>query len=143
LAAGTNKNLAKEVKFETEKKLLLGQYDFFTQKTNTISLSDLSWHFLSSKRNQIKPSSLKRYQNYFDKFISYIEKFFPGPSLNVATIKTIYVEECFNYFLESEITNGKKWEPKTVNGIRTILIQLFEYGIRQNYLSKNPVNTKR
>jgi len=56
----------------------------------------------------------------------------------VNEIKTNYIEESFNYFLENEITNKKNWEPKTVNGLRTILIQLFNYGIKQGYLTHNP-----
>jgi len=67
-----------------------------------------------------------------------MDQFFPTPSLNVNDIKTNYIEECFNYFLENEITNKKSWEPKTVNGLRTILIQLFNYGIKQGYLFYNP-----
>jgi len=141
---GTNKKRAEELFRETEAKLYLGQFDLLTQPDNIISLKDLCHNFLSSKRNQIRPSSLKRYQNYLDKYVEYMEKFFPGPSLNVATIKTNYIEEGFNYFLENEITNGKKWEPKTVNGLRTILAQLFNYGIKEGYLSNNPVKgTKR
>lgn len=93
--------------------------------------------FLSSKRNHLRPSSLKRYQNYLDKYLEILKKLFPGSAENIAEIKTSYSEEIFNYLLENEITNGKKWEPKTVNGLRTILIQLFGYAIKHGYLTSN------
>jgi len=143
-AAGTNKKTALEICQNVQARLSLGRFDIYTHSENTISLKDLSQNFLSSKRNHIRPSSLKRYQNYLDKFIEYMEKFFPGPSLNVREIKANYIDESFNYFLENEITNKKNWEPKTVNGLRTILIQLFNYGVKQDYLSSNPAkDTKR
>jgi integrase len=73
-----------------------------------------------------------------------MNKYFPGPSININDIKTNYIDESFNYFLENEITNNKRWEPKTVNGLRAILIQFFNYGIKQNYLSSNPAkDTKK
>lgn len=68
-----------------------------------------------------------------------MKKFFPGPSQNVSDIRINYIEESFNYFLENEITNKKHWESKTVNGLRSILFQLFNYGIKQSYLLTNPV----
>jgi len=141
---GTNKKTALEICQNVQAKFLLGQFDIYTQPENTISLKDLSKNFLSSKRNHIRASSLKRYQNYLDKFVEYMEQYFPAPSLNIREIKTNYIEECFNFFLENEITNKKNWEPKTVNGLRTILIQLFNYGIKQDYLSANPAkDTKK
>jgi len=135
---GTNKKTALEICQNVQAKLSLGQFDIYTQPENTISLKDLSKNFLSSKRNHIRPSSIKRYQNYLDKFVEYMEKYFPAPLLNIREIKTNYIDESFNYFLENETTNKKKWEPKTVNGLRAILIQLFNYGIKQDYLSSNP-----
>ena len=136
-AVGTNKKTALEICQNVQAKLSLGQLDIYSHSEKTISLKDLSKNFLSSKRNHIRPSSLKRYQNYLDKFVEYMEKYFPAPLLNIREIKTNYIDESFNYFLENEITNKKKWEPKTVNGLRAILIQLFNYGIKQSYLSSN------
>lgn len=66
-----------------------------------------------------------------------MEKYFPAPSLNIKEIKNQYIEKSFYYFLEKEVTNGKKWQPKTVNGLRTILIQLFDYAIKHGYLLTN------
>jgi len=141
---GTNKKTALEICQNVQAKLSLGQFDIYTQPENTISLIDLIKNFLSSKRNHLRASSLKRYQNYLDKFVEYMGKYFPAPLLNIREIKTNYIDESFNYFLENEITNKKKWEPKTVNGLRAILIQLFNYGIKQGYLSSNPAkDTKR
>lgn len=136
--AGTNKNAAMEKQLQTLLELSLGHFNIASAANKIISLEELVKNFLSSKRNHIRPSSLKRYQNYLDKFIGYMNKFFPGPSLNVNEIKVNYIDESFNYFLENEITNKKNWETKTVNGLRTILIQLFNYGIKQGYLSTNP-----
>ena len=138
-AVGTNKKTALEICQNVQAKLSLGQFDIKTQAQNIISLKGITLNFLSSKRNHIRHSSLKRYQNYLDKFVEYMEQYFPAPSLNIREIKTNYIDESFNYFLENEITNKKKWEPKTVNGLRAILIQLFNYGIKQDYLSTNPV----
>ncbi len=136
---GTNKKKAEDIHRETEAKIYLGQFNLLTQTDKIISLKDLSRNFLTSKRNHLRSTSLKRYQNYLDKFLEYMDKFFPSPSLNIKEIKTQYIEESFNYFLENKITNNKKWEPKTVNGLRTILIQLFNYSIKQSYISVNPV----
>jgi integrase len=135
---GTNRKTALEICQNVQAKLSLGQFDIYTQAENIISLKDLIKNFLTSKRNHIRASSLKRYQNYLEKFLEYMNTYFPAPSLNVKEIKTTYIDECFNYFLENEITNKKRWEPKTVNGLRAILIQLFSYGIKQEYLSSNP-----
>ncbi len=143
ITVGTNKKKAEDIRREYDAKLLLGQFDISPLDKKNISLNELSKNFLSSKRNHIRAASLKRYQNYLDKFIEYMEKFFPSPSLNINEIKSNYIEESFNYFLENKITNNKKWEPKTVNGLRTIVIQLFDYAIKQGYLTTNIVkNTK-
>jgi integrase len=138
IAAGNNKKNAETIRREYDARLLLGQLNLPIQTKQIVSLKDLTKNFLSSKRNHLRPSSHVRYQNYLDKFIKYMDQFFPAPSLNVNDIKTNYIEECFNYFLENEITNKKNWEPKTVNGLRTIMIQLFNYGIKQGYLINNP-----
>jgi len=139
----TNKKKAEDIRREYDAKLLLGQFDISPLDKKNISLNELSNNFLSSKRNHIRPSSLKRYKNYLDKFLELMNQLFPAPSLNVRDIKTNYIEEIFNHLLENKITNGKKWEPKTVNGLRTILIQLFDYSIKQGYLTTNIAkNTK-
>ncbi len=141
--AGTNKKHAENLRRETEAKIFLGQINLSTQADKIISLKDLVSAFLLSKRNHIRPTSLTRYQNYLDKFTQYMEKFFPSPSLNINEIRSNYIEESFNYFLENKITNNKKWEPKTVNGLRTIVIQLFDYAVKQGYLTANIAkNTK-
>jgi integrase len=137
-SAGTNKKIALEICQNKQLQLSLGHFNIAINTNKFSSLEDLVKNFLSSKRNHIRPTSLGRYQNYLDKFVEYMGKFFPAPSQNIKEIKTNYIAESFNYFLENEITNGKKWEPKTVNGLRTILIQLFQYGINQGYISANP-----
>lgn len=143
ITVGTNKKKAEDIRREYDAKLLLGQFDISPLDKKNISLNELSNNFLSSKRNHIRPSSLKRYKNYLDKFLELINQLFPAPSCNVRDIKTNYIEEIFNHLLENKITNGKKWEPKTVNGLRTILIQLFDYSIKQGYLTTNNAkNTK-
>ena len=144
LSVGTNKKTALEICQKKQAQLALGHFDLAGDYNKVISLEELIKNFLSSKRNHIRPSSLKRYKNYLDKFIDYMKQYFPAPLLNIREIKTNYIDESFNYFLENEVTNKKMWEPKTVNGLRAILIQLFDYGIKQNYLSSNPAkNTKR
>lgn len=143
ITVGTNKKKAEDIRREYDAKLLLGQFDISPLDKKNISLNEFSNNFLSSKRNHIRPSSLKRYKNYLDKFLELMNQLFPAPSLNVRDIKTNYIEEIFNHLLENKITNGKKWEPKTVNGLRTILIQLFDYSIKQGYLTTNIAkNTK-
>lgn len=143
ITVGTNKKKAEDIRREYDAKLLLGQFDISPLDKKNISLNELSNNFLSSKRNHIRPSSLKRYKNYLDKFLELMNRLFPAPSCNVRDIKTNYIEEIFNHLLENKITNGKKWEPKTVNGLRTILIQLFDYSIKQGYLTTNIAkNTK-
>lgn len=143
ITVGTNKKKAEDIRREYDAKLLLGQFDISPLDKKNISLNELSNNFLSSKRNHIRPSSLKRYKNYLDKFLELMNQLFPAPSCNVRDIKTNYIEEIFNHLLENKITNGKKWEPKTVNGLRTILIQLFDYSIKQGYLTTNIAkNTK-
>lgn len=143
ITVGTNKKNAEEIRREYDAKLLLGQFDISPLDKKNISLNELSNNFLSSKRNHIRPSSLKRYKNYLDKFLELMNQLFPAPSCNVRDIKTNYIEEIFNHLLENKITNGKKWEPKTVNGLRTILIQLFDDSIKQGYLTTNIAkNTK-
>ncbi len=139
LSAGTNKKIALEICQQKALELSRGYFNIPTTTTNNISIQDLVTRFLLSKRNHLRSTSLKRYQNYLDKYLEILKKLFPGPAENIVEIKTSYVEEIFNYLLENEITNGKKWEPKTVNGLRTILIQLFTYAIKQGYLKENIV----
>ena len=145
LGAGTNKKIALEICQKKELELSLGHFNILPKENvKSLSLAELVKQFLASKRNHIRASSLKRYQNYLDKFIDYMEKFFPGPSLNISEIRTSYIEESCNYFLENKVTNGNKWEPKTVNGLRTVVIQIFDYGIKQKFLSSNPAkDTKK
>lgn len=138
-SVGTNKKVAQEILLQKQLELSRGYFNMPTlPNTNNISLEDLIKAFLASKRNHLRPSSLKRYQNYLDKFNDYMKKFFPGPSQSVRDIRINYIEESFNYFLENEITNKKHWESKTVNGLRSILFQLFNYGIKQHFLNSNP-----
>lgn len=144
LHAGTNKKVALEICQQKQLELSLGRFNLLQDSTKSATLEELIENFLASKRNQIRDSSKKRYKNYLDKFLSYINKYFPGPGQNVSDLKPSYIDEAFNYFLENKITNGNKWEPKTVNGLRTILIQLFDYGVKQGYLTINPAkDTKR
>ena len=144
LNAGTNKKAAEEYRDAKLVELARGSFNLPTPGSKFISLNDLINNFLASKRNHIRPSSLKRYKNYLDKFLEKMNQLFPAPCLNAREIKVNYIEEIFNHLLENEITNGKKWEPKTVNGLRSILMQLFNYGIKEGYISKNPVKeTKR
>ncbi len=140
LSAGTNKKVALEIYQKKQMELSLGHFNIIPiNNSKVISLSEVTKSFLDSKRNHIRPSSFKRYQNYMNKFTDYIGKFFPGPALNISEIKSSYVEESFNYFLENKITNGNKWESKTVNGLRAILIQLFNYAIKQGFILTNPI----
>lgn len=143
IAAGTNKKTATEIAQRTQAELSLGHFEIYTRSEKIISLRVLTKNFLSSKRNHIRESSLKRYQNYLDKFTEYMEKYFPAPSLNIIEINSNYIDECFNYLLEEKITNNKMWEPKTVNGLRTILIQLFDYGFKQGFCTINPAKNTR
>ena len=143
LNAGTNKKTAEEFRDAKLIELARGYLNIPSKVSTFISLKDLINSFLTSKRNHIRPSSLKRYKNYLDKFLDKMDQLFPAPLLNARDIKTNYIEEIFNHLLENEITNGKKWEPKTVNGLRTILTQLFDYGIKENYLSTNPVKVTK
>lgn len=138
LAAGPNKKTANEIAQRKLTELSLGHFNIQSYSEKTITLEEMIKGFLSSKRNHIRASSLKRYQNYLDKFKEYMKEYFPAPLNNVREIKTNYIEECFNHLLENEVTNGKKWEPKTVNGLREVLIQLLNYGIKQSYISSNP-----
>lgn len=83
IAAGTNKKTATEIAQRTQAELSLGHFEIYTRSENTISLTDITQNFLSSKRNHIRLSSLKRYQNYLDKFTQYMKKYFPAPLNNV------------------------------------------------------------
>ena len=137
-AVGTNKKTAQEIQFQKQIELSLGHHNLPQSINQIISLEDLSKNFIASKRNRIRPSSLKRYKNYLDKFIECMNKFLPGPSQNVSEMRTIHLDEIFNHLLETEITNGKSWQPKTVNCLRTVIIQLLNYGIKQGQISSNP-----
>jgi hypothetical protein len=92
-AVGTNKKTALEICQNVQAKLSLGQFDIYSHPEKTISLQEITQNFLSSKRNHIRPSSLKRYQNYLDKYNEYMGKYFPAPSLNIREIKTNFYQE--------------------------------------------------
>ena len=137
-SVGKNKRLAEQVAAKMQVDLIQGQYGLIPSQNKRIKLEDLAEEFLESKRNIIRPDSLKRYENALTPFLDYFQKYFPGASNDIRLIKGKYIKACLDHLLKEGV-DGKTWEKKTINYTRSTVASVFRYALLQEYIRKNPV----
>lgn len=92
---------------------------------------DIVASLLHSKRNRVRPTTLKRYTEYMTHFQSFMSQHFPAKTL-CHEIKSIHIEECLQSFLDN---GGAR---KTANEELALLKQLFSYAKNNNHILVNP-----
>jgi integrase len=134
IAIGNDYDLTEKIQLDTQAKLLRGHFDLLPHaKSNPISLSHLIDAFLNFKKNSIRPTSLKRYENYLTKYREVFNKLFPEVINDITFTKSIYIKRCMDYLLK------EGWGKKTINGMRELVSSMFQYAIEEDYVKKNPV----
>ncbi len=131
---GTKKRNAELIQAKIQTDLALGKYDLANNIGKKVeSLDTLIQEWLDFRKNEIRPPSLNRYRTWLKTFQEFMHKYFPSACYDVRLIKESYVKESINYAL-------KKWQPKTVNGMRDTLSSVFKFGILNKYLEENPLS---
>jgi integrase len=134
VAVGSDYNIAEQVKLDTQSKLIKGHFDLLPHtKQKPISLNILIDEFLDFKKNSIRSTSYKRYQNYIKKFHDYFNDFFPDVVQDIGMIRGLYIKKCMDYLIKGN------WSKKTINGMRELVSSMFNYAIQEGYIEKNPV----
>ena len=137
---GKNKRDAELLQAHIQSELTLGNYGIVLNQRKSASLETLAEEFFTSKKNIIRNSTFSRYTDYITKFKWFFEEYFQLASNDIRNIKTIYIKECIDYLLEKEITNGKPWARKTVNGFIKLIRSIFQFAVKQEYCDKNPAS---
>lgn len=96
--------------------------------------------YIATKKNGVRPNTLKRYENYFNRMREYFEEYFPLPANNIKLIKDTYVKEFINFMKEKDEEEDRTiWAKKTVNGFIVTAKQLLNYAVVQGYIETNPL----
>ena len=98
---------------------------------------------MSSKKGTIRPSSYKRYENYFTVFERFMYKYFTDACSDIGRINSKYLQECFRILSNEEVTNSKSWQPSTINILRDLLAEIFNSAVKNKFITENPVNETR
>jgi integrase len=135
---GSNKSDAELVRSTRQSELLLGNYNIANAKNSSVGLTALVEEYLKDKKNHIRPSSLKRYKNYLERFVWYFKSFFPGPAADISLIEPKYIKEFIDHAIENKDENGKQWTKATTNDAIQGVKAAFDYAVKNKYLSSNP-----
>ena len=98
---------------------------------------------MRSKKGTIRPSSNKRYENYFTVFERFMYKYFTDACSYIGKINSKYLQECFRILSTEEVTNSKSWQPSTINILRVLLAEIFNNAVKNKFITENPVNETR
>ena len=134
-----NKHTAQKIRDEIQRRLSLGQFDIFKERAVVIPYSLLYEEYKTSKKHIIRDSSLTRYKNFSERFITFMQDNFPEALQDISKIKSTYIKECLDDSLDENTEYGELWSRKTANGLRTHLKTLFDFAIKRKYLTDNPV----
>ena len=131
---GSKKRDAELIQAKVQTDLALGKYDLVEGiGKKVVSLDVLIQEWLDFRKDEIRKPSLNRYRTWLKTFQEFMYKYFPSACYDVRLIKDTYVKESISYAL-------KKWQPKTVNGMRETLSSVFKFGITNKYLDENPIS---
>jgi len=135
-----HKEIIGSSKKQAERAAIAMQNDLFNDKigekrTEVIALDTLIKEFIKSKRS-VAPSTIARYNNYFNAFNAFMEKHFPKATKDIKSIKRYYIEEFLNKPFDDRI-----WAPKTANGALAAINSMFLYAVNEEYLDKAPTKS--
>lgn len=102
------------------------------RKLQTGTLEQVIKAYVASRLNRVRPSTVKRYQIYFDNFLNFMKKNYRSVKM-IADVKGRYVEE----FLQSLHKAGQA--PGTINAEIRMVKTIFDYAVREKYLRESPV----
>ena len=83
-------------------------------------------------------TTLKKYRSYTNRFLEFIDKNFPHSSKDISNLRFIYVIEFLNRARQKEYFTNT-WSDKNCNGARAVLQMIFDYAIKRNYITENPL----
>jgi len=135
---GSNKYDAEMIRAKIEKDLLFGTHNISTAKPKAIDLKSLIEESALAKKHYVRSSTEHRYRSYFTRFEDFIRTSFPAAWADVRTIDESYIREYINVTLEPKDPKVKPWTRRTLNDSLKTIKSLFNHGIRQGYLEKNP-----
>jgi integrase len=135
-----HKEIIGSSKKQAERAAIAMQNDLFNNKigekrTEVIALDTLIKEFIKSKRS-VAPSTIARYNNYFNAFNAFMGKNFPKATNDITSIKRYYIEE----FLIKPFED-RTWAPKTTNGALAAINSMFLYAVNEEYLEKAPTKS--
>lgn len=136
---GSNKNTAELIKSKIQTDIALGKYELLPTN-GIISFNKLSDEYLQLKRNSLRESSVKRYDEYLKQFKYFFKKYFPSALKDISLIKSIHIAESIEHLITKGTQEGRLWSDSTANGYRAILASIFKHACKQDYLKKNPVS---
>lgn len=139
-AVGSNRKDAELIQAKRQTELALGQFDVAPKEKEIVTIKRLVDDFLLSKRNTIRDGSYKSYTYLLEKFQNYFNVYFPAVYTDIQNIKPNYIKECFDHLLEGKDSSDRKWSRKTINNLRTVLVQMFNYAQKQKYIDHNPAS---
>jgi len=135
---GSNKYDAELIRANLEKNLLFGSHNITATKSKVTDLKRLIEESASAKQHYVRKSTQHRYKNYFSRFEGFIKTAFPAAWADVRTIDESYIREYINVTLQPKDPKIKPWTRRTLNDSLKTIRSLFNYGIKQGYLEKNP-----
>jgi integrase len=137
---GSDRSDAIKIKAETQHRLALGEFKLFEDEPVKINIPQLISEFIKTKENIIRPQSIHRYNNYYEKFNQFFSKNFSDAFNDIALITDYYIKESIDYLSTNPIKGNKPWAKKTIRGYINALRMLFKYAVDQNYLIMNPAS---
>jgi integrase/recombinase XerD len=137
--AAYDRHTAEKIKADIQKKLSLEMYDLTVINSEIISLEDLINQYLNQKKDYTRESTYKRYLNYFNGFKDFMINYFPTPSTNIRSITSEHLNQCFIQLTQKPINNRKPWHKGSVNILRDLVSEMFNYAKEKNYIQVNPV----
>lgn len=118
----------------------LGRYELLLDEKEPLSLQQAFDNFLSDRKHKTRESTRNRYHNYFREIEHFFSKYFSAVYNDISLMKPTYYNELLNHLMTKGTTTGRKWSPKTLNGMKTLLVSIFQLAMEQEYISKNPLS---
>ena len=132
---GSDKNTALLKQATVQQDLPLGKLNLPNPNRKRISLEALADEFLSTKKGEVRASSLKRYTDYLSPLVAFFKEFFPVQAADVSLIEHKHMRE----YLDSMQATEGGWSKKTLNGAIKLYRPFFTYALETKYCDQNPM----
>jgi len=132
---GSDRSTALLKQATVQQDLLLGKLNLPNPDRKKISLEALAEEFLSMKKGEVRPTSLKRYDDYLSPFVVFFKNFLPVHAADVRLIENRHIRE----FLDFVQTRENGWSKKTLNGSIRLYRTFFTYALETRYCDQSPM----